>query len=202
MFHGRSERDPTQRLTAARGKLGATFQQLGPRLPKTGKTTWSAAVPSAGAVLAAAQRLHLCRYWIGAHDDEQFARGHRSVPRSVGPEAGRLVQHHHAELCHGRADLEPGWWIGWSLWRLVSNNHLCGIRAKICFDKGEPADLPPNLRNPTQFGSPSEPLMTPQQPAEEISDLSIECDMQDSPMPWRREFALRQEAVLCQSVSK
>jgi tetratricopeptide (TPR) repeat protein len=57
------------------------------------------------------------------------------------------------------------------------------IHAKSVFDKGEPADLPPNLRNPTLFGSPSEPLMTPQRPAEEISDLSIECDMQDSPMP-------------------
>jgi len=57
------------------------------------------------------------------------------------------------------------------------------------FFKGEPAELPPNLRTPHlsgtphQLATPSEPLMTPQQPSEDISELSTECDMQDASSP-------------------
>ncbi|XP_065337616.1 cell division cycle protein 16 homolog [Cloeon dipterum] len=49
--------------------------------------------------------------------------------------------------------------------------------------EGEPAELPATLRCSHQMGSPSEPIMIPQQPTEDLSELSIEYEMQDASSP-------------------
>ncbi|XP_059489771.1 cell division cycle protein 16 homolog isoform X2 [Neocloeon triangulifer] len=66
--------------------------------------------------------------------------------------------------------------LGYSM-EALTMNPIDGIGQPF---EGEPVELPAILRSAHQQASPSDPLMTPQQPTEDISNLSIECEMQDT----------------------